>query len=329
MNDDFWKKYKQGLAAYADFACTGNGVEDSIKGIDLFAKIKTEGFSALSRALEAYVSLDQSKLYSGFKEKFASDPINNTLENYISQTKGPKEKFSFSDQISKSLSLYEKAPPRDIIYSPSVTDKNLVDRGAVYVTLLPGQRFFPELVEFESKYARNTSEEFNSRNHYRGRNDQLLTFVHQQLTLNDDNMKVSVGVEGLLDVAMDFVGNLSDEELRDYKAEGCDIHYSLLKENGEVDALPPAVGMAQTCVAGIKDPRRNIQSYSAENAIRVVRALVSIAEYERFKTVQPRDFETKKSIDFPFTPPQEKWISQTYEPVTIPGPSEKVKGCLF
>ena len=77
-----------------------------------------------------------------------------------------------------------------------------------------------------------------------------------------------------------WVIKVKPEKLDEYRQKGCDVHLSLSGCSG--------INMAKAyydfvCNDNLDEIIRTVESYDAEQAVRAVRAFVSIAEYERFK----------------------------------------------
>ena len=188
-----------------------------------------------------------------------------------------QDKLDYKSFIDNSID--NELPDRDDLFK-EYTDPRVIARGAVQVFLLYPQKPDPLLQEYESAFARNTSTELSNRGAYVSRNREVLRFAQDQIMPQTGRQPLSVGVENLLHLAFAHVSGLSDEKLREYRAQGCDVHYALLRE--DPFHLATAISETRSYINTLDMVERKRVGYSAENAFRVIRAFVSIAEYERF-----------------------------------------------
>lgn len=175
---------------------------------------------------------------------------------------------------------------RDKIYRHFGNDFSLiVENTRNNIPVLPGQIFHRDFTYYESTLARITDEEAVSRADYSSRANQLVGFAYTQLFSGFDKTgpkpEVSIGMKELLRTAIGHVSSLSQEKLHEYAREGCDIHASLLDSQFAMRSAKLYYDFV--CGTDTDVIVRTVESYDAEQAVRTVRAFVSIAEYERFK----------------------------------------------
>jgi hypothetical protein len=95
---------------------------------------------------------------------------------------------------------------------------------------------------------------------------------------------VSIGVNELLRTATDFLRYMSGSDMEEYRNKGCDIHLALCDDFRQVFSNAELYYVRLNSENTPDDYFKSSHTrYLAENATRVIRAFVSIAEYERFK----------------------------------------------
>jgi hypothetical protein len=197
---------------------------------------------------------------------------------------------------------------RNSIFRDFGSDISSVERNARHnIPVLNYQSFDSRFARLESAIARITDNEARDRPKYNMRCVELVEFAYNQLekSLRDNCQipKVSIGVKELLKTSIDYVGGLSTKQLEDYYNKGCDINGALFADNLSFygmlsgnNAIRGAKSYCDLICSGnlLVQMSDGFVSYNSELAVRVVRAFVSIAEYERFKSnVKTKDNDLK------------------------------------
>tara|TARA_Y100000310_G_scaffold340912_1_gene438308 strand:- start:1107 stop:1976 length:870 start_codon:yes stop_codon:yes gene_type:complete len=154
---------------------------------------------------------------------------------------------------------------------------------------------------FECSISEFTNQELTSRGDYNQRNKDLINFVSSELDRNSQDRKLTHGTRELLDQALPYVEK-HREMLSFYMEQGCDVHESLLSPPGgmrlfkgeDESTLTSGLELARDFEQWVKDGTTtesievdHNREYASEQALRVIRAYVSIAEFERFKGNKP------------------------------------------
>jgi hypothetical protein len=216
---------------------------------------------------------------------FGFDKIGDNVEDLYGGKKFPESKdYSLDDALGLDLSAdYSSPRDRNDLFKAFGTDTSIIDRGEVDVSVVAGHDF--DLYKYESTFGRFTFEEQGMRTLYNERSREIVGMAWEQiLPQQAPGREVSVGMKGLLRLAIDYLGGKSPFELEQYASEGCDVAESLITVDG--------VGLADRHSRQLESGGP-LQTYYAENAIRAIRAFVSIAEYERFKGLSGVSRDTK------------------------------------
>jgi hypothetical protein len=149
-----------------------------------------------------------------------------------------------------------------------------------------------DIQKYEMVISEFTEIELTTRKAYHERSMDLSEIAHQQIVPGIDRRPVSAGIEKLLDTAISFIESRSYSNMKEYQREGCPVARELTDDvmlMGDSVIVTRAVGLAQDYSNWLKkkpaakQEQESNMGYEGEMALSVIKAFISIAEYERFK----------------------------------------------
>lgn len=213
-----------------------------------------------------------------------------------------KQLLNFEDGINKKCSFDYKLHLSNfnrLLYRDEKFDVSFPE--LMHTPFAPKKHFSEGLDHriqyFEENISEFDDEELVRRELYHERCNNINGLVGKQISREAQSRRISGGVRRLLEVALDYISSNRDR-LATYEKNGVDIDSSLL----ELLSLPRAKGNTfstnVTIINGIDlaaeylrwlstgEESEGVQhhlEYAAQQAQRVIRAFMSIAEYERFR----------------------------------------------
>ncbi|MFC1685434.1 hypothetical protein ACFLZZ_00245 [Nanoarchaeota archaeon] len=227
----------------------------------------------------------------GLKGKDSSDDCGNykpikledVIGKYTGKTPSVNKYGDFKD---------EDTPSKDLKFDNKIYSREKADAFLIFIEEARELRHNSgakelEFAVYERKIAEMTDEELKTREEYNQRSLEVTDFAYEQLGKRQPTRDISAGIEALLRTSNSFIGGLSKEKLEFYKSKGCDVHESLTEPLGKDLAVDYMLWLKD----GETKHDTDMLAYAGENAYRSIKALMSIAEYERFREEGDEDEE--------------------------------------